>query len=225
MTLPPAIFKLSVWDRAAFGVESYEIMALSRQALELAVNEPGHYTIRMDPLASKKLVQDYGFYYCDTLIEPYCPFDRFSGFEHSGVEITADMDLNLLLEICHGAFSHGRFHRDFNLSRINADQRYDNWLRQLHVAGKVYGLMYHGTLIGFIAAEGNTLVLHAVAESFRGHGLAKFLWTPVCKSLYAKGYTELVSSVSAANVAVMNLYASLGFRFRRPVDVYHRLIK
>jgi hypothetical protein len=32
------------------------------------------------------------------------------------------------------------------------------------------------------------------------------------------------SSISFVNIAVINLYSSLGFRFRKPVDIYHRVV-
>jgi ribosomal protein S18 acetylase RimI-like enzyme len=64
-----------------------------------------------------------------------------------------------------------------------------------------------------------------MADSFRGKGLAKYLWSTGCRELFKRGHKELSSSISAANLAVLNLYSSLGFRFRNAVDVYHRLTK
>lgn len=224
MTLPKS-FKTAPWDTAALGISSYEVPVPSAEALDMAMQLPGHYTVRVDPLASKQLLHDSGFYYCDTLIEPYCTEDRFVPFNDTDVSVSKNLALEPLLRICHGAFSHSRFHRDFNLTRAKADQRYDNWLFQLHWAGKVHGVLYRGELAGFIAADGNRLVLHALAESMRGHGLAKSLWTPLCKTLFASGHAEVSSSVSASNLAVVNLYARLGFSFRNPVDIYHRLTK
>ena len=225
MTPPPKSFKTVPWDTAAFGICAYEIHEPTPEALEIAKQLPGHYCIRVDPLASKQLLNDYGFYYCDTLIEPYCTEDRFIPFVDSEVCVNKDWTLERLLKVCHGAFSHGRFHRDFNLTQAKADQRYDNWLSQLHSAGKVHGLLYRGALAGFIAVDGNKLVLHALDELMRGRGLAKSLWTPLCKTLFASGHKEVTSSVSAGNLAVVNLYSRLGFSFRNPVDIYHRLTR
>jgi ribosomal protein S18 acetylase RimI-like enzyme len=218
---PLSSFRLSPWDSAVFGLDAYEIPVLSREALENAAVTPGHYTVRLNPLASKRALNEYGFYYCDTLIEPYCTVDRFTGFDVDSVSVSSDSPLASLLAICNGAFSHGRFHRDFNLPSAAADQRYNEWLKQLHGAGKVYGLLHMNQLAGFIAVDGNRLVLHAISESWRGRGLAKYLWTPVCRKLFENGGNEVVSSVSATNLPVVNLYASLGFRFRNPVDIYH----
>lgn len=222
MTLPE-IFKKIPWDSDVFDVDAYEITEVSREALELATRVPGHYTVRVDPLASKRVLQDNGFYYCDTLVEPHCARERFISFDDNDITVSSDVKLEALLAICHGAFSHGRFHRDFNLNPALADRRYDRWLVQLYDSGQVYALLYREKLAGFIAVDGPRLVLHAVAASQREKGLAKYLWTPVCRNLFDKGYSELSSSVSSANLAVVNLYASLGFRFRNPVDIYHRV--
>lgn len=219
----PESFKPVPWDTAAFDIRAYEIATPTPDLLEIAMQFPGHYTVRVDPLASKRWLHDRGFYYCDTLIEPYCAEERFVPFDDMDVSVSRSLALEPLLGVCHGAFSHGRFHRDFNLSQSQADQRYDNWLAQLHAAGKTHGVLYRGDLAGFIAVDGYRLVLHALVESLRGRGLAKYLWTPVCRTLFEAGHAEVTSSVSASNLAVVNLYSRLGFRFRNPVDIYHRL--
>lgn len=220
-----SMIKETPWDTAAFGMYTAEITEHSEAALRQAMQTPGHYTIKVDPLADKRLLQEYGFYYCDTLIEPYCAADKLRAFAHPDAAISKEADLTALLTICHGAFSHGRFHRDFNLDKARADLRYDNWLRQLHDKNAVYGLFWSGELAGFIAYADNCLVLHSVAESQRGKGRAKFWWSAVSAQLMAAGHAEVKSSISAANLAALNLYASLGYSFRHPLDIYHRLVK
>lgn len=209
------------WDSAALGVPAYEINRLSREALSIATRTPGHYTIKVNPLSDKSVLHEYGFYYCDTLLEPYCNQERFVRFDRKGVTISNANPLPDLMKICHGAFVHGRFHRDFNVSKELADLRYDRWLQQLCEEGNVLGLVNRDDLVGFMAVSKNRLLLHAIAPQHRGKGLAKYFWSAVCVELFDQGHTELLSSVSATNLAVVNLYASLGFRFRNAVDVYH----
>lgn len=216
----PAIRRIE-WDSAAFGCDCFEIDGPDADALQEAAHRPGHYAIKVDALASKALLHRHGFYYCDTLIEPFCARERFTGHRDARAGFARDTALDAVLAICHGAFRHGRFHRDFHLSAADADLRYDNWLRQMHAAGNVYGLLFEGRLAGFIAVDAGRLVLHAMAAEWRGRGIAKYLWAAVCDDLYRQ-HAELSSSISAANVAAANLYATLGFRFRHPVDVYHR---
>ncbi len=212
------------WDKAALGIDTFEILTVSEEVLGGIAGQPGHYTAKVDPLSDKRLLHEHGFYYCDTLLEPYADRRRFIEFPHDHVGLRREVPVDDLLEISHGAFAHGRFHRDFQIDRPLADRRYDNWLRQLHDAGTVFGLSFDERLAAFFGYTGSRIVLHAVAREFQGQGLARFLWSRGCRELFDAGHTELTSSVSAANVAVVNLYASLGFRFRNPLDVYHRLI-
>lgn len=220
-----SMIKDTPWDAQAFGMHTAEIVGYSEASLRQAVQSPGHYTIKVDPLADKRPLHEYGFYYCDTLIEPYCTVEKLRELAHPDAEIGKKVDWRALLPICHSAFTYGRFHRDFYLDKAQADLRYENWLRQLYEKDAVYGLFWRGELAGFIAHADNNLVLHAVAAAQRGKGRAKYWWRAVCVELLAAGHVEVKSSISAANLAVLNLYVSLGFSFRHPQDVYHLLVK
>ena len=223
------------WDQAAFGLPAWELTEYSAEALAAADATPGHQTIKVDPLADKRALHERGFYYTDTLLETVAtreqlrPLKPLDGHNMSVaariVSISREFDLDAALAICHGAFAHGRFHRDFQIGADGANLRYDNWLRQLAAAGQVYGLFAEGQLAGFIGYSGNTLVLHAVAPAFRGRGLAKYWWRQVISELFAAGHASVASSISASNMAVLNLYATQGFSFKHPQDIYHRIVK
>ncbi len=206
-----------------FGMPCFDITDVCEDALAYAASTPGHYTIKIDPLADKGLLQRHGFYYTDTLLEPVCDAGRFIGHEHPDVSVGLTADAKSLLPMCADSFVYGRFHRDFNLQAGAADRRYMRWLEQLCREDTVLALHYQGQLAGFIAERDGALVLHALDARFRGRGLARYLWSAACRHLFDAGATELRSSISAANLAVLNLYASMGFRFRHAVDIYHRL--
>ncbi|BAN36687.1 N-acetyltransferase GCN5 [Sulfuricella denitrificans skB26] len=218
-----SLIKPTPWDTVVFGVPTWELTEYSEKALQQATQEVGHYTIKVDPLVDKRLLHEHGFYYCDTLIEPHCSSTRLRAVQHPEAKIAKDIDVKQALVICHGAFSHGRFHRDFNLPMAAADLRYENWLKQLLEVQQVYGLYWQGELAGFIGHSGNNLVLHALAEKCRGKGRSKYWWSAVCGELLRAGHYEVKSSISVSNLAVLNLYASLGFIFRNPQDIYHRM--
>lgn len=220
----PARIKPVPWDSAAFGFDCYEIVDPDAAAVKAALARPGHYTAKIDPLADKRFLHDAGFYYCDTLIEPWCTPDKLARFDHADVGFSTTVPLEPVAAICRNAFLHGRFHRDFNIDRVSADHRYANWLCQLHADGHVLGLMFKGEVAGFIAHLNGALVLHAMGEAHRGRGLAKYFWSAVCRHLFAEGQAEIRSSISFVNIAVINLYSALGFRFRKPVDIYHRMV-
>ena len=213
------------WDAAVFGMYTAEIVEYSEATLKAVSRIPGHYTIKVDPLSDKHLLHEHGFYYCDTLIVPSCTAQKLVRIEHPDATILRQTEWEALLPICHGAFAHGRFHRDFNLEKTGADLRYDNWLQQFHGKDAVYGLYWRNELAGFIAHDANKLVLHALAESQRGRGRAKYWWSAVSSNLLAMGHDEVRSSISAANLSALNLYASLGFSFCQSMDVYHHLIE
>jgi len=219
------LIKPTPWDSAAFGMPTFELTEYSAAALEAASHTPGHYTVKVDPLADKALLHAYGFHYCDTLLATSGSAARLPDLvPPPGLRVSKEVDPAAVLAICHGAFSHGRFHRDFLLPRERADLRYDNWLSQLLDARNVYGLFRDDELGGFIGVNGASLVLHAVAPSMRGQGLAKYWWHAVIRALFAAGHPTVTSSISASNVAVVNLYASLGFSFLDPLDIYHTTV-
>lgn len=216
--------KATPWDEAVFGMPTWELTVYSAGTLNKYAELRGHQTLKVDPLIDKQFLHSHGFYYCDTLIEPRCDAAKLHTTQHSAATVGKDATTNQLLEICHGAFTHDRFHRDFNLSKSAADARYDNWLDQLISANQVYSLFWEGELAGFIAHQGSMLTLHALAESYRGKGLAKYWWSAVCNDLVRDGFDDIRSSISVSNTAVLNLYASLGFSFYGPKDVYHRFV-
>ncbi len=218
------MIKSTSWDAEVFGMPTWELIEYSEEALQQATKTKGHHTIKVNPLANKRLLHEYGFYYCDTLLEPYCNATRLVKVLNPNATFSKTVDKNQIMEICHGAFSHGRFHRDFNLASESADKRYDNWLMQLLEDQLVYGLYWKGVVAGFVACKGNKLLLHALKEEFRGKGLAKYWWSALCNELVENGNDEVRSSISATNLAVFKLYASLGFSFNNPLDVYHCLV-
>ena len=220
-TLSGKFLRPTPWDSAALGIPTWELLAYSEEALAAAVTTAGHHSIKVDPLADKDLLNRYGFYYCDTLLEPWCTKDRLRPMLNKHANIAPNDDVDAIVAMCADAFVHGRFHRDPQVHRAGSEQRYERWARQLCVESRVFALYWQNARAGFIACNGTALVLHAVAPEFRGRGLARFWWSAVCGVLFEEGADEVRSSISAGNMGALNLYASLGFAFRRPCDAYH----
>ena len=218
------LIKATPWDTAVFGIPTWELSEYSAAALQQASQMAGHHTIKVEPLADKRLLHEFGFYYCDTLIEPYCNAAQLRIALHPDAAISKEIDTEQVQAICHDAFAHGRFHRDFNIPKAAADRRYDKWLAQLVETKNVYSMYWHGELAGFIGCSGNKVVLCAVAENYRGKGLSKYWGSAIYSELLANGHEIVKGSFSATNLAMFKLYASLGFSFNNPQDVYHRLI-
>lgn len=226
------LIKKTPWDQQALGIKTYEIIVLTEEMLFLSIDQvikdryPGHYTIKINPLWNSQILSNAGFYYCDTLVQPYCLKENFIfHYNCPQIKLSQNTCLEQLLSICNTAFIHGRFHRDFNIDKRKADLRYNYWLTQLFTEQKVWGLMYDQELVGFWGFSEENILLHALKANYRGKGIAKYFWSIACQEMFNRGYQEIISSISAANLAVLNLYISLGFKFKNVQDVYHLVIK
>lgn len=212
---------LTPWDTKALDVDCYEILNPTLEDYQISNAQLGHYTVKIDPLADRELLHKNGFYYCDTLITPYCKKESFNPFIDTNVGFKKIKSFGDLKSLEFSRFIHGRFHKDFNVSVDKADRRYTLWLESLTENNCVYLIQYGSVNVGFIAVNGSHLLLHAISEEYKGKGLAKYLWTPLCNKLLEEN-SEITSQISASNLPVLNLYASLGFKFRNVVDVYHK---
>ncbi|MCP3031628.1 GNAT family N-acetyltransferase [Halobacillus sp. A1] len=212
------------WDKRNFQMDTFEVMSLEEEALAQTENIEGHFTIKVDPSKSSKILLDHGFYYVDTLIEPVCEEGKLTVFEKDGTGISLDYDRERILEIAEESFENGRFHRDFNIPDEQADLRYMNWVSDLMDKNQIYALFYEGNLIGFYGFEKENVLLLGMKKEYRSKGLAKPLTSMGCKKQWEDlDLQQLKTSISAANAPSLNLFYSLGFRLRSAKDVYHKI--
>lgn len=224
VTALPACFRETPWDAAALGIPTHEVTELSHAAMKAVLAVPGHYTIRVDPMSSKQLLHDYGFYYCDTIIEISASPDCAVLPTSERCRLGQDVTLTDLLDLCRASFAHDHFHRDFKIAPALADLRYERWLTQMYEQGGVHGYFHDDRLVGFIAIMDNRMQLQAIACEMRGQGLVKYFLGDVGRLMFARGHAEILGAISASNLAVMNAFAGLGFHFNQARDVYHRLV-
>jgi len=213
------------WDSRAFGKDSFEITCWSPEVVEWVSKTPGFFTLKIPSESGKGAFESCGFYYCDTLLEPACTKDKFIGFEDNCCFVSREYDLEKILQIVYGTFTHDRFHKDINISGHVADQRYINWLMDLHDQKRLWAFYYgkNREPAGFWACDRiGKIVLHALSKIYRGKGLAKYFWTKGCRMLFESEFEILRSSISASNLGVVNLYSSLGFSMKNSIDVYHK---
>ena len=211
------------WDSVIFGIPTFEITEPKKELLVWSAGHKGHFTLRIPSENRKSDIERYGFYYCDTLVEPHCKKSSFRGHHHptSEISVSSKYDLDAILDQSRHLFGHDRFHKDPNVRPEDADIRYLNWIGDLHKGSHLYAFFVDGILAGFWSSIENKIPLHAIFNAFSGKRIAKYLWTQGCILLFNTGYDEIYSSVSVSNQPVINLYTSLGFRFYAPLDVYH----
>jgi len=214
------------WNTKCLGMDTFEIVELTREILESIESKSGHYTVRVDPLScDKQLLHEAGFYYCDTLVEQVILKNNYNYFDDNHITCIETDDAASCKEIILDLFQFDHFHRDFNIENATSDLRYLNWIDELCSKNSTYLFCYNGEIAGFIAFDKNKLFLAAIAKAYRGKGLAKYFLSSICNKIFADGYEHIFGFISFANVPVVNLYASLGARFRGAVDIYHKIVK
>ncbi|TFJ94232.1 GNAT family N-acetyltransferase [Lentibacillus salicampi] len=211
------------WDKRNFNMNTYELTRADEATLRETDRSKGHFTLKTQPFENPRPFLEHGFYYVDTLIEPVCKKENLTVFEQEGISLSKDYDRDMILEIAQEVFTNGRFHRDFNIPDWQADKRYMNWVGDLMNDGKIIALKYGQGTAGFYGFDDEKVLLLGIREEYRSKGLAKGFTSLACKEQFQSGYSELRTSISAANVASLNLFYALGFRLRSTVDVYHKL--
>lgn len=215
--------KPTPWDKRTFNIDTYELTSASEDALKASDKLEGHFTLKVDPLENPEKIIKHGFYYMDSLIEPVCQKQDLKVTHHDKVELSLDYNKEEILAIAEEAFMHGRFHRDFNVTNSLADMRYMRWVGDLMEEKNLFSLLYDGELAGFYGFKDDKVLLLGIKKEFQGQGLAKPFTSMGCDKQFSNGYATLHTSISAANVASLNLFTSLGFKLRKTLDVYHKL--
>jgi RimJ/RimL family protein N-acetyltransferase len=224
MELIDGYLRPTPWDRRNFYVNTYELAEDSEAALEVTNETEGHFTLKVEPSRNTEKLNKYGFYYVDTLIEPVCQREKLHTFSKEGIELSSEFDRDEVLAIAKNSFKDGRFHRDFHIPDFMADRRYMNWVNDLITKDMIVGLYYKGELAGFYGCARNKVLLLAIKDDFRNKGLAKPFTSQAAFEQFEQGdYQTLITSISASNIASLNLFLSLGFRPQNTIDVYHKL--
>ena len=138
-------------------------------------------------------------------------------------------DHESIKRIAAAGFQHGRYHADPRFPRELADRRYSQWMANA-LSGddphdRVFVLGEPGRVQGFYHVSMEEAVsdlrLASVAPELKGTMLGFDLYASILHVLKHRGVRRVIASISAANTAVMNVFATLGFRFSQPEMIYH----
>ena len=146
------------------------------------------------------------------------------------IEEACVADVPALQAIVQSSFRHERYHIDPRLNRHLADTRYGNWVANTldHSSQKLLKIHDAARLIGVFIVErheGALAYWHltAIAPEWQGMGYGRRVWKAMVNRHREDGCKSLSTNVSVRNVAVLNLYARLGFRFMPPQMTFHWL--
>jgi dTDP-4-amino-4,6-dideoxy-D-galactose acyltransferase len=188
-------------------------------------------------LGALRVLEDAGFRYVDSMLAPW---RELTSWQPKGFAVTRPArpdDVDALSGIARRAFRTDRFHRDPDFLPGAADGVYERWVRTWMSAGDDTRPPTRTSLVlrignepaGFFfmrreaenAGSGEAVarvVLDAVdpAHAGQGHGFRMYCDALDVARRHASACT---ADISAANPAVVNLFAKLGFRLVAEGDV------
>ena len=135
-------------------------------------------------------------------------------------------DLEALQEIAAEAFSHGRFAEDPLIPTEIHQRRQQLWIKDLSERKTPITVLESGTdLLSFMAynfSSPTSVELILGGSRPRGGLASVYFWNALLNQLFTQGVKRVSTTVSTANLGILNLYGSLGFRFHRHFIGLHK---
>lgn len=188
-------------------------------------------------------IQREGFYFVEQTLDPHLTFEKSDVLKRFNADPMSfvpsryhDKNLRVMLmnkndpvlqskimECARESFSDDRFHMDPTCPKELADLRFFNWAKDLidNPEVEIYIAVLGEDVVGFLAQKQGNLILAGFMSSYTGKGLGEFLWLESLSNMMTHGLEHATTRISANNVAVLNLYARLGFKFRNPAAMFH----
>ena len=183
-----------------------------------------------DRLTESMLLEQRGFRFIEMVYRPQLTAVREAMFPEDELEISpaTDGDLPSIEEIAGSAFKTDRFHLDPLVDPGFADRRYRHWVRTSlqHPSQRLLKISNAGSIVAFFIVErlpdGRCYWhLTAIAPLMQRKGLGKRIWRAMIMHHGHEGIDRIETTISAHNVAAVNLYAGLGCRFQPPAMTFH----
>ncbi len=176
--------------------------------------------------------ENNGFNFIELNFKPYINLDISPDYnltrDYRFVEASA-IDLEFISMVAGGIYSHGRYHQDPNVDNDTANQRYSNWVKNISnfTNQKLYKCINsENDITAFFLInhdkESCFLSLVGILPGFQGKGLSVVIWKEMLMFFKSLGFSSVATSISSHNLAVMNLYVKLGFRFPEPLVTLHK---
>lgn len=139
-----------------------------------------------------------------------------------------ECDADSIAAIAGEIFRAGRFHVDPLIDPAIGDLRYRRWITNAfcNPAQRVWRCREAGRITAFFVVESPApdqrfWSLVGMAPGLAGRGLAARIWRAMLHKHREEGARKVSTSISSHNVAVLNLYVKLGFRFPSPEITLH----
>jgi len=236
------------WDSELLGLDVIEVrlteddLAAAGEALaqwieSCAPRQPSIVYLRTDTgkVALGEKLARLCFYPVELTYELSIPLHRLGSVApgwrpRARIRPAVPSDLPSLMAIAGAAFQADRYHLDPHIPASRADARFTSWIAEGMKTGDpifVYEETRHFEIAGFfhwrsIGEKTVDLSLAAVHPRFQGTGVGVSMYEAVLGECRSGGHEIAITRISAANLDVVNLFARLGFSFRRARMTWHR---
>jgi len=237
-------FSLVTWDTEILGApvgQITEIACTDPQSAAVDFGQFEHWRdeldvrlvscrFRYDLLNESIFLEERGFRFIEIVYRPQLTAVLEATFPEDDLEISraTESDLTAIEEIAGSAFRTDRFHLDPRVDNDFADRRYRRWVRisLQHPRQRLLKIREAGSIAAFFIVErlpdGRCYWhLTAIAPSMQRKGLGKRIWRAMIMHHRSEGIDRIETTISAHNVAALNLYAGLGCRFQPPAMTFH----
>jgi ribosomal protein S18 acetylase RimI-like enzyme len=176
-------------------------------------------------MVESMFLEDQGFRFVELNYLPVLTRLQERSLESNDIQVTAaeTQDREALADMAEATLLHGRFHQDPRIDPALGGKRYRAWMRNAFTRStqQVLKCLLDGAIVGFFVVEQPQPThcfwsLTGLAPGLQGRGLGKRVWNAVLDHHRRAGMELVSTSISSHNVAVFNLYVSLGFRFPAP---------
>lgn len=181
-------------------------------------------------LRESMFLEANGFRFVEMVLHPTLENLQSLDIPQDSLRITpaCDSDLHLLEDIAERAFRHERFHVDPRLDPRLGDRRYRRWVTNSlgHPVQRLLKITDDQRLVAMFLVESRDdrsayWHLTAISPKWQGRGYGHRVWRSMLRHHQAEGCETLMTTISARNVAVLNLYSKLGFRFQPSEMTFH----
>lgn len=237
------------WDSEIFGYNILEIKVISTDSNKS--NNLAGLINHLDSFCNKEKVrlvcckvpiynnflidsmQDYGFKYVESSIVPYINLskinkEQYQSYCHSPVRKAREEDIKTLQQIAKKSFKYDRFHMDSKIDNNKADNRYAYWVENSFKDNEsIYVILWDNRVAGFYIIKVydknyTSIRLGCISPEFQGKGLGRNIHAEILLELKQNGLKELDTGISINNTEVLNLYASMGFKFKDQKVAFHK---
>jgi GNAT superfamily N-acetyltransferase len=234
------------WDSEIFGFPVAQITALELDEAADAAGVLDRFeawcsshdvrlvSCRLDhtKLRESMALEERGFRFVETAYRPR--LDTFDSVgtpkHHVEVAEATSADVPRIEEIAYSVFTTGRFLLDGRFPEELSRRRYATWVRTSFesAAQSVLKAEAEGDLVGFFIVEqrpDRSVYWHltAVAPDWQGKGMGMSLWQTMLLRHRDEGASFVETTISGHNLAIINLYARLGFSFASAQMTFHWL--